>query len=49
MAAALSHREKEDACDEIKDQIGGIKHRLHQVGHFGLVGFMIHDVSFLLF
>ena len=48
-AAALSHREKEDACGEIKDQVGGIEHRLHPIGHFGLIGFMIHDESFLSF
>ena len=40
--AALRHGEKYDACYEVEQQIYRIKYGLHNIGHFGLIGFVIH-------
>ena len=40
--AALRHGEKYDACYEVDKQIYRIKYGLHNIGHFGLIGFVIH-------
>ena len=40
--AALRHGEKYDACYEVEQQIYRVKYGLHNIGHFGLIGFVIH-------
>ena len=40
--AALRHGEKYDACYEVEQQIYRIKYGLHNIGHLGLIGFVIH-------